>query len=86
MPRRLAEQTNTVGTQFTLNEVAICFESYRFALIILKNLCLLPLKVHVRFQEQMTLLVRPVFYKLFKENVEFENEGKNSNTVLNDGQ
>ena len=37
MPRRLAEQTNTVRTQFTLNEVAICFASYRFALIILKT-------------------------------------------------
>ena len=33
MPRRLAEQTNTMGTQFTLNEVAICFASYKFALI-----------------------------------------------------
>ena len=86
MPRRLAEQTNTVRTQFTLNEVAICFESYRFALIILKSLCLLPLKVHARFQEHRTLLIRPVFLKLFYENEEFENEGKNSNTVLNDGQ
>ena len=36
MPRRLAKQTNTVRTQFTLNEVAICFASYRFALVILK--------------------------------------------------
>ena len=36
MPRRLAKQTNTVRTQFTLNEVAICFASYRFAPIILK--------------------------------------------------
>ena len=34
MPWRLAEQTNVVRAQFTLNEVAICFVSYRFALII----------------------------------------------------
>ena len=36
MPRRLAKQTNTVRTQFTLNEAAICFALYRFALVILK--------------------------------------------------
>ena len=37
MPRRLAEQTNTVRTQFTLNEVAICFATYRLALTIFKG-------------------------------------------------
>ena len=66
MPRRLAEQTNMVRTQFTLNEVAICFASYRFALIILKSLCLLPSKVHVRFQEQRTLF-GPCFVSCFKK-------------------
>ena len=66
MPRRLAQQTNVVRTQFTLNEVAICFASYRFALIILKSLCLLPSKVHVRFQEQRTLF-GPCFASCFKK-------------------
>ena len=56
-----------VRTQFTLNEVAICFESYRFALVILKSLRLLPLKVHARSQEQRTLLVQPVFAICFKK-------------------
>ena len=44
MPRRLAEQTNTMRTQFTLNEVAIYFASYRFALIILKKVVLATFK------------------------------------------
>ena len=58
MPRRLAEQTNTVRTQITINEVAICFASYRFALIIFKSLCLLPSKVHERFH--LIFIVPPV--------------------------
>ena len=74
---------NMVRTQFTLNEVAICFASHMLALITSKSLCLLPSKVYARFQEQRTLLVRPVF---LQENDEFKNEGKNSNTALNYGQ
>ena len=75
----LVYKFNMVRTQFTLNEVAICFASHRFALITSKRLCLLPSKVYARFQEQRTLLVRPVF---LQENDEFKNEGKNSNTAL----
>ena len=74
---------NMVRTQFNLNEVAICFASHMLALITSKSLCLLPSKVYARFQEQRTLLVRPVF---LQENDEFKNEGKNSNTALNYGQ
>ena len=66
---------NMVRTQFTLNEIAICFASHRLALITSKSLCLLPSKVYARFQEQRTLLVRPVF---LQENDEFKNEGNKS--------
>ena len=45
MPRRLAEQTNTARTHLTLNEVVICYASYRFALIIFKRFRLLPSKL-----------------------------------------
>ena len=45
MPRRLAELTNTARTHLTLNEVVICYASYRFALIIFKRFRLLPSKV-----------------------------------------
>ena len=64
MPRRLAEQTNTARTHLTLNEVVICYASYRFALIIFKRFRLLPSKVHARFHMQWALLVWPVFWKL----------------------
>ena len=64
MPRRLAEQTNTARTHLTLNEVVICYASYRFALIIFKRFRLLPSKVHARFHMQRALLVWPVFWKL----------------------
>ena len=77
--RRLAVQTNTARTKFNLKPFAL----HQTGSLLL---CLLPSKVHVRFQWQRTLLVRRVFCKLFYENEELENEGKNSNTVLNDGQ
>ena len=61
MPRRLAEQTNTARTHLTLNEVVICYASYRFALIIFKRFRLLPSKVHactISYAESFARLAR----------------------------
>ena len=59
MPRRLAEQTNTARTHLTLNEVVICYASYRFALIIFKRFacCLQNLKKHGFFIKRWMALI-----------------------------
>ena len=67
MPRRLAKQTNTVRTQFTLNEVAICFASYRFAPIILKACACYLQKFMHDFKSRGLSSFGPCFASCFKK-------------------
>ena len=67
MPRRLAKQTNTVRTQFTLNEVAICLASYKFALIILKVCACYLQKFMHDFKSRELSSFGPCFASCFKK-------------------
>ena len=86
MPRRLAKQTNTVRTQFTLNEVAICLASYRFALIILKVCACYLQKFMHDFKSRELSSFGPCFASCFKKTRNEKVKERNSNIVLNDGQ
>ena len=86
MPRRLAKQTNTVRTQFTLNEVAICLASYRFALIILKACACYLQKFMHDFKSRELSSFGPCFASCFKKTRNEKVKERNSNIVLNDGQ
>ena len=79
MPRRLAEQTNTARTHLTLNEVVICYASYRFSLIIFKRFRLLPSKLKKRiFYQAMDgfdwVLVNIVRYNTYNDLIPLPNE------------
>ena len=80
MPRRLAELTNTARTHLTLNEVVICYASYRFALIIFKRFRLLPSKVKKTriFYQAMDgfdwVLVNIVRYNTYNDLIPLPNE------------
>ena len=86
MPWRLAEQTNVVRAQFTLNEVAICFVSYRFALIILKACACFLQKFMQDFKSRALCLFGLCFASCFKKMRNSKMKEKNSNTFLNDRQ
>ena len=86
MPRRLAKQTNTVRTQFTLNEVAICLASYKFALIILKVCACYLQKFMHDFKSRELSSFGPCFASCFKKTRNEKVKERNSNIVLDDSQ